>query len=98
MKKNKYDYNTFKELFDHHISYAYESQYGAYIRQISSLSDVAYVSFHKLNIFANGKLEYKGNWETYDPRLWKKVLTLAKLLIETKAEKVLYGRKQQGSD
>lgn len=95
-KKINYDYNTFKELFDSHIHYAYEGQYGAHFGQVDSLSldlNVEYVSFHKLTIFATGKLEYKGHWETYDPRLWPNVKALGEMLTETRAEKILYANK-----
>lgn len=95
MAKNKYDYNTFKELFDHHIQYAYEPQYG--VRKNTTTYgnlavEIEYYSFYKLSLFPNGRLEYKGNWETFDPRLWPKIEAFAESLIETKAEKILYKR------
>jgi hypothetical protein len=88
-KKNKYDYNTFKELFDSHILYAYEPQYGCKIHQ-HYIADVALAEFHKLSIYDDGTLNYKGHTETYDPRLWPKVVQLVELLQETPAEKILY--------
>lgn len=96
---NKYNYNTFKELFDTHIQYAYEPQYGCYIdhesRSHRSLygEDSEVAVFHKLTIYSTGFLDYKGHEETYDPRLWPKVVQLVELLTETPAEKVLYGQK-----
>lgn len=88
-KKNKYDYNTFKELFDHHIQYAYEPQYGCRYYQ-HYIADVVVAEFHKLTICDDGTLNYKGNVETYDPRLWPKVKQLVEMLQETPAEKILF--------
>lgn len=87
-----YNYNTFKELFDGEIHYAYEAQYGVHIHYIhkSDGSKAKAVTFHKLTVFDSGNIEYKGQYTTYDPRLWPQVLALAEMLIETKAEKVLY--------
>lgn len=96
MKKTSYDYTTFKQLFDSQIHYAYEGPYGVHIGYVGSVGmdmTVHYVSFYKLTVFANGTLEYKGQWNTYDPKLWPKVLALGEMLEETKAEKVLYARK-----
>ena len=96
MKKTSYDYNTFKELFDGQIHYAYEGPYGVDFGAVDFVQDdlnVQYVSFHKLTVFASGLLEYKGQWSTYDPRLWPKVLAFGEMLHETKAEKVLYAKK-----
>lgn len=87
----KYDYNTFKELFDSHIHYAYEGQYGVHKHESNGTKAI---TFHKLTVWEHGHLEYKGHWETYDPRLWPKVKALAKLLTETKAEKILFKKKQ----
>lgn len=97
----KYNYNTFKELFDHHINYAYESRYGVEIDSgypLSGIRGIEYVSFYKLTIYSNGELEYKGRYETYDPRLWPKVLALAKSLHETEAEKILFRAKKNSPD
>lgn len=89
----KYDYVTFKELYDAEISYAYEPQYGV-IKNTTTYGNLAteieYYTFHKLSLFPIGKGEYKGNWFTFDPRLWSKIQNLAESLIETDAEKVLY--------
>lgn len=86
-----YDYNTFKELFDHHIQYSYEPQYGVvFSKGVLNSIRIEYITFYKLTIFSNGELEYKGNVETYDPRLWDKVKLLAEMLQETTAEKILY--------
>jgi len=96
MKKTSYDYNTFKELFDSQIHYAYEGPYGVHIGNVNSVGidmDVQFVSFYKLTVFSNGTLEYKGHWNSYDPKLWPKVLALGEMLHETKAEKVLYAKK-----
>lgn len=96
MAKTSYDYNTFKELFDSEIHYAYEGKYGVYIGTVDSVQmdvDVEFVTFYKLTVFANGNIEYKGQWNTYDPRLWPKVKALGEMLNETKAEKVLYAKK-----
>lgn len=96
MKKTSYDYNTFKELFDSEIHYAYEGAYGVYIGTADFVQmdvDVEFVTFYKLTVFANGTLEYKGQWNTYDPKLWPQVLALGQALHETKAEKVLYAKK-----
>jgi hypothetical protein len=79
----KYDYNTFKELFDQEIHYAYESQYGVRIEKDC-------IIFHKLTLYKDGTLEYKGQYSTFDSRLWSKVKILAELLIETPAEKILF--------
>ena len=98
MKKTSYDYNTFKELFDSEIHYAYESDYGVHIGIVDSVQtdfDVEFVTFYKLTVFANGTLEYKGQWNTYDPRLWPLVLALGQSLHETKAEKVLYAKNKK---
>ena len=96
-KKNKYNYNTFKELFDYHIQYAYEGQYGCSLSvikyEVHNLKPTEAATFHKLTIYDIGWLEYKGHWEQYDERLWPKVKQLVELLQETAAEKVLYGRK-----
>jgi len=89
----KYDYNTFKELFDAHIQYSYEGQYGCALGKghwKSGIAGVEYATFYKLTIYSNGDLEYKGDHSTYDPRLWSKVKLLAELLIETPAEKILF--------
>lgn len=96
----KYDYNTFKELFDAEIQYAYEGQYGVHIgtnvyHPHNKGEKVEYITFYKLTIFSDGTLEYKGHYQTYNPRLWKKIKQFAKMLIETKAEKVLYGLKKE---
>lgn len=88
MKKQTYDYNTFKELFDHEIHYAYESQYGAYLS--STAIGLEYAIFYKLTIFSDGELEYKGRVSTYDPKLWPKVKALVESIQETTAEKILY--------
>jgi hypothetical protein len=87
----KYTYNTFKELFDSHIQYAYEGQYGCYTHSDPMRGNGA--TFHKLSIYENGKIEYKGHWEEYDPRLWPKVKLLVEMLQETPAEKVLFKAK-----
>jgi len=90
MKVNlmKYNYNTFKELFDSHIHYAYEGQYGAHLDDDSYTCE--YAVFHKLYINSDGTLNYKGHVETYDPRLWPKVKALVEMLQETPAEKILF--------
>ena len=88
-KKNKYNYNTFKELFDSHIQYAYEGQYGCKVYQ-HYIADVAVAQFHKLYIYDDGTLNYKGHMENYDPRLWPKIVQLVELLQETTAEKILF--------
>lgn len=94
MEKMKTKYTTFKELFDTHIQYAYEPQYGCYIDTANYTThdkgSTTYANFHKLTIFNNGWLEYKGYWEEYDVRLWPKVKTLVEMLQETPAEKLLY--------
>ena len=95
----KYDYNTFKDLFDGHIHYAYEGQYGAYLDKIEDTVQgevcVEAATFHKLTIFDIGWLEYKGQYQTYDPRLWPKVKLLAEMLQETPAEKILFKAKPE---
>jgi len=84
----KYDYNTFKQLFDSHIHYAYEHKHGCSIGDDSHYCE--YAVFHKLYINSDGILNYKGNVETYDPRLWPKVKLLVEILTETPAEKILF--------
>ncbi len=93
-----YTYNTFKELFDYHIQYAYDHQYGAYLSKIEyevqDITATEAATFHKLTIYDIGWLEYKGHWEEYDPRLWAKVKQLVEMLQETKAEKLLFTAKK----
>ena len=87
----KYTYNTFKELFNE-IHYAYEDQYGCEVYKGQN-NTIEVITFHKLTLFDNGTINYKGQVETFDPRLWRYVVALAKMLQETKAEKILYGKK-----
>jgi hypothetical protein len=98
----KYAYCTFKELFDHHIQYAYEPQYGCHLDTIEynihGVESTQAATFHKLTIYDIGWLEYKGHWEEYDPRLWPKVKALAEMLIETEAEKVLFKAKKNSPE
>jgi hypothetical protein len=99
----KHDYNTFKELFDIEIHYAYEPNYppvfgvGCSPYYDNTIVDDLYVTFHKLTIYSSGYLEYKGNYQTYDPRLWPKVKAFAEMLIETKAEKILLKKKKRAN-
>ena len=90
----KYDYNTFKELFDSHINYAYEPQYGCRLDNEDGQFHMWYAEFYKLTIYENGTLDYKGNTETYNPILWPKVKLLVEMLQETKAEKILLKNKK----
>lgn len=85
----KYTYNTFKELFDSHIQYAYEGQYGASIEEDGGKLEVAI--FHKLYLDSEGDGQYKTDHFTFDPRLWPKVKALVEMLQETPAEKILFG-------
>ena len=91
----KYNYMTFKDLFGW-ITYAYEDKYGCSIGKHSDGRE--YANFYKLTILSDGSCEYKGSYETYDPRLWPKVKQLVEMLQETKAEKVLYGEKATETD
>ena len=84
----KYDYNTFKELFDAHIHYAYESQYGCSLD--TEDHDVEYAAFYKLYLNSDGTGAYKEDRFTFDPRLWPKIKLLVEMLTETPAEKILF--------
>ena len=95
MAKSKYDYNTFKELFDNEIHYAYEGQYGCDIDDID-YGGVEYAHFYKLCLNADGTGSYKTDRFTFDPRLWPKVKALVELLQETDAEKILFKAKKNG--
>lgn len=89
----KYDYNTFKQLFDSHIQYSYEGRHACYLDTGDIGEDGLYQEcaiFYKLYIYSNGTLNYKGNVQTYNPKLWPKVKALVKMLKETKAEKILF--------
>lgn len=92
--KKKYDYPTWKSLFSE-IQYAHEAQYppshGNTPYETGSSEE--YVSFYKLTIWQRGELEYKGQWSTYDPRLWPKVKLLYKLFEEDGIVDILYGSK-----
>lgn len=86
MAKSNYDYNTFKKLFDDHIHYAYEPQYGV-------TKTTNYIIFYKLTLYPSGKGNYKQQWFTFNPKIWKQIEAFADLLKETQAEKLLYGQK-----
>ena len=88
----KYDYNTFKELFDAHIHYAYEPKYGCAIDNDEYPCE--YAVFHKLYLNSDGTGSYKTDGFTFDPRLWRKVKAFCKLLEETPAEKILFTTKR----
>ena len=95
MTKNKYTFTTFKDLYDNWICYAYESQHGAFLG--STAIGLEYAMINKLTIYSDGGIEYKGHYDTYDPRLWPKVKALVELLQETKAEKILFSLENKKS-
>lgn len=97
MSNKRYDYNTFKELFDAHIHYAYEPQYGCDVDDLD-YGGVEYAHFHKLCLNADGTGSYKTDHFTYDPRLWPKVKLLVEMLTETTAEKVLFKQYEKTED
>jgi hypothetical protein len=88
MSNRRYDYNTFKELFDSHIQYAYEGQYGCSLG--TEDHNVEYAEFYKLYLNSEGTGQYKVDNFTFDPRLWPQVKLLAEMLTETPAEKILF--------
>lgn len=95
MQKNKYDYPTWNALFSE-ISYAHESQYsphfGVGARTIEGIvTNEEYITFHKLTLYSSGELEYKGQWSTFNPKLWPRVKLLYKLFEKDKTIDVLYG-------
>jgi hypothetical protein len=90
----KYDYNTFKELFDAHIHYAYEGQYGCSLDTEDHVVECA--AFYKLYLNSDGTGQYKTEHFTFDPRLWPKVKLLVELLTETPAEKILFKEIKKG--
>lgn len=81
----KYDYENFKELFNE-IAFDFEPQYQPTITDKQ-------VRFYKTTITIDGIVERKGNysyWNTDNPTIWPKIVKLAEMLTETRAEKVLY--------
>lgn len=85
---NKYDYSTFEEVFSQ-IGYAFEYQYPCYL-EYDSERGVSLFSIYKLTIISDGRMEYKGNYETYDPKLWPRIELLAKVMTNDPMINLLY--------
>ncbi len=80
---------TFGELFSE-ISYAYEVKYPP---ELWEQDGIRYANFYKGTATSDGKYEYKGNYSTFDPKLFWKVEMMAKLLLDDPTLTVLYGQK-----
>lgn len=72
------------------IGYAHESQYPPR-RYVGQDGKVA-ISFHKLSIYSDGSMEYKGQWTKFDTSCWWKVEMIYKLFEEGGALETLYGQ------
>jgi hypothetical protein len=84
----EYWYKTFGELFNV-ISFDYEPQYEPTIH--TDDKGITYVTFYKTTITSIGQIERKSSVSTFDPKLFWKVLLMAKLLMDDPTVKVLYG-------
>ena len=83
-------YDLFYDLFYQEIAYAAEAQYPP---RIYEQDGYEYIEFYKLALCETGIGSYKTSQFTFAPHLWPKIKRLAEMLIETPAEKVLYGNK-----
>lgn len=72
------------------IGYAYETQYPP--RHHIGTDGVEAISFHKLTIYSNGTMEYKGQYTDYDVSCWWKVVMIYKLFEGGGALETLYGQ------
>lgn len=99
--KKTYDYPTWNDLFGE-ITYAHEAQYPPHFGigskpssggnyKDNNIVDVEYITFYKLTLYSNGELEYKGQWSTFNPKLWPRVKLLYKLFEKDSTIDILYG-------
>lgn len=83
----EYNYKTWDELFNF-MHYCYENQYGV---DVGIYNGIEYVTIYKGTFTAEGKVEYKGQIDTFDPVLWPKVKLFGKLFEEGGTVDVLFG-------
>jgi len=89
-----YHYDSFFDLFHNEITYAAEANYPPYMYTHGGYE---YVRFYRLTLCSKGLGSYKTSQFTFSIHIWPKIKKLAEMLIETPAEKVLYGKPKKES-
>lgn len=79
---------TWPQLFSE-IVWGYDKDYIPYLRTYSN--GITAATFHKLTIYSDGRLEYKGDWSFFEPTDFWKVKLIVQL-FEKGALDVLYGK------
>jgi len=87
--EDKIVYKTWNDLYNQ-INYAYESQYCENLEIETDHDGRKFLNVYKLTIVDDGTVEYKGQYERYDVKLWPLVVMFAKLW-NNKTVEVLYG-------
>jgi hypothetical protein len=90
MGDDEITFYEWKDLFAE-ICYAYESMYRPVFH---SNGGEKVITFHKLSIYENGELEYKGQVTRFDVKLWPKVLLVYKTFEEGGVIDTLYGEEK----